>query len=172
MIGGLLAVTVATLLAGPLIADGQHEATVTWTKVSATAGCWFFVGPEDIGRDQRLGVDACVSRRGDDLTISVSGVPFRGKLMSSPVALSRRSTHEHGGSWTVEQHLSLVPARSGAATLSGTYRYTECEPNERTCTGTCQIRADITIALSKRSCGPAVADAGRDRASAAVIVER
>ena len=157
---GFVALAVATLLAG--VGEGQHEAVVTWNNVSATAGCWFFVGPEDIGRDQRLGEDACVSRRGDEVTVSISGVPFRGRATVPTAALSRRSTHEHNGRWLVEQRLVLS---GDSPVVRGSYTYTECEPTERGCTGTCQIRADVEIRITQRSCGAAVADHARGEAS-------
>ena len=122
------------------------EVAVTWAVSEATPGCFFFSGPGRLGRNDSLGSRACVTP-GPRPVISFGSAVFHG----SPRGIQRRSTHVHGGPWTVDEALS--GGLSGDGRFEGAYQYTECQQGSP-CPGHCRIRATVSFTPIGR-CGDA-----------------
>ena len=122
------------------------EVAVTWTISDATSGCFFFSGPGRLGRDNALGSRACVTP-GARPVVSFGSAVFRG----SASGLRRRSTHQHGGPWTVTE--ALDGGLSGDGRFDGEYRYSECQAGA-VCPGRCRIQATVAFTPIGR-CGDA-----------------
>lgn len=109
---------------------------VQWSGVHATDGCFFFSGPAGLGRDDALGDRACVVV-GGRASASFGGATFTGV----GGRLTRQSTHDFDGPWTVTEALTGALSDDGA--FSGTYAYRECEKG-RQCPGRCRIEATVS----------------------------
>jgi hypothetical protein len=137
---------------GPIADDMAVQ--VEWSSIRRTPGCWYFSGPSDVGRDDRLGPEAHWRKNGETATLSFGALAFSG----SPVRLERTSAHDSGGRWTVTEVIEgqwqaatiarheTTPCPPSDATFTGTYRYNECEERARaSCPGPCTITANIAI---------------------------
>jgi len=111
---------------------------VSWDNVRATDGCFFFSGPN--GRDDQLVDTAVFERNGTELTVTINKkVVFKGSLTKDGFSVARKSQHDYGGPWTVDE--SIAGPRPVEGSLRASYRYNECEqgtkcPNQCTITGT------------------------------------
>lgn len=113
------------------------EVAVSWTVSEATPGCFFFSGPGRLGRSSTLGNRACVTPSPHPI-IAFGAAVFKG----SARGIRRRSHHQHGGAWTVDEELS--GGLSGDGRFEGEYRYTECQKGAA-CPGVCRIRATVSF---------------------------
>lgn len=115
------------------------EYRVAWRDVTSTEGCFFFSGPQDLGRDDHLG-DA--ARQLGDVLVITPAYEFR---LAGPGTFVRQASHEYGGAWTSRETLTLAPASSAMGEgLVGRYHYDEIGPGE-TAPGTCHIDARIEL---------------------------
>jgi len=114
-------------------------AQVTWAAVSSTNGCFFFSGPD--GRDDKLIGDARFSRDGDQLTLTIDKVVFRGRITNLDFVVTRRSRHDYDGPWNVDEKITgkLLEGR-----IDARYRYHECEVGTK-CPGPCTIDGTIVF---------------------------
>lgn len=116
--------------------EGQGiKVAVHWSGVTATSGCFFFSGPNGLGRDDALGTTACVTP-GASARVSFGSAVFSG----STAGLVRRSSHRYGGEW--QAHERLDGALQSDGRFSGSYRYAECQVG-KACPGSCAISATV-----------------------------
>jgi hypothetical protein len=110
-----------------------------WRDVTSTDGCFFFSGPADLGRDDHLGTEARMS----------GGVLELGPALTfrevSPGTWMREAPHEHGGTWTSRETITLTPTTSAFGEgFVGHYHYDELAPGT-TAPGTCHIDARLEL---------------------------
>lgn len=113
---------------------------VEWGNVKTTPGCFYFSGPD--GRDDTLVGAAVIDRAGTDLTITIAGVAFRGVIRDGELVVTRTSSHDYGGAWTVTE---TIRGRFVEGALRGKYHYNECEARAARCPGICVIDADLAL---------------------------
>lgn len=117
----------------------QWVARVHYAQVDSSTACFFFSGPEDLGRETTLGAQATWRRDGVSVTLDFGeGVLFRGRE-GETVELTRDSTYEYSGIWTVRER--IVGTMHGQ-TFDGEYSYEECDGRSE-CPGRCTIRARV-----------------------------
>lgn len=110
-----------------------------WRDVTSTAGCFFFSGPTDLGRDDHLGDDARMS--GGTLELGPALVFHE----AAPGTWVREAPHEYGGTWTSRETITLTPTSSPAGDgFVGRYHYDEISPGT-TAPGTCHIDARLEL---------------------------
>ena len=132
---------------------GIRPANVRWGTPASRGSCFFFSGPGDIGRDDRLGAAAEWVERGNRITLRFGvGVRFQGRRRGSSVRLTRVTEHSFGGKWRVTEVISgtLTVSRSGGdrgcRVLKADYTYAECHLGDASrCPGPCWIRAPLTV---------------------------
>jgi hypothetical protein len=113
---------------------------VSWQDVQATTGCFFFSGPN--GRDDQLVGSAVFERNGSELTVTINKIAFRGTIGKDGFSVIRKSHHDYGGSWEVDESISGPRPAEGA--LRASYRYNECEKGTR-CPNQCTINGTIVF---------------------------
>lgn len=119
---------------------------VSFTDVTEqTPTCFYFSGPGELGRDDRLGDSAIL----DETSLTFASGPEFG-LNASGVFV-RASSHDYDGIWTVHETISLT--RSSENRFVGEYHYEEFEPGATT-PGQCRI--DARIVLGAPGVGPSV----------------
>jgi hypothetical protein len=120
------------------------RASIAWNVTETTPPCFFFSGPEQLGRDDHLGEHGYWIERGGRFELSFGpGITFGGERTREGVTLSRRSVHDFEGKWVATETLRLE-RRDGA--WIGTYGYTECEVRApETCPGHCVVTASVQI---------------------------
>lgn len=140
----------------PTSATPHFDAVVTWSNVRSTAGCFFFSGPQDLGRDDHLGGRARFEATTEGATLAFGAARFTGA--SAPeIHLSRTTTHDFGGAWRVtetldgrwvtpaiQHHLDTPCTDAAPRTIEARYVYHEYEGQAST-PGHCTITADVTI---------------------------
>lgn len=114
----------------PANANARPVAAATGTMrvafrdvVTQTPGCFFFSGPEDLGRDDHLGTAATFDGR--ELAFGPD-IRFLSQASGSDLVLLRESLHAFSGSWRVRESITLVPSGAG---FVGRYRYDEIDPS-------------------------------------------
>lgn len=119
---------------------------VTWSNITSTATCFFFSGPAQLGRNDHLGNEATWRDDGGNLTLDFGEqVVFRGTMTGSNVTFLRRSSHDFGSKWDIEEQIDGVVA---GALLTASYEYHECNTtNSRECPSECEITAQLTITI-------------------------
>jgi hypothetical protein len=119
---------------------------VEWSEISRTAGCFFFSGPGELGRDDQLGTTARWSTTGDEVALLFApSLVFRGAMTDDHVVLSRRSSHDYLSKWDIEE---TIEGAVEGGTLGARYHYSECDTRQRqSCPGRCVIDATVTIVL-------------------------
>jgi hypothetical protein len=130
----------------PVARLGPTQVQVQWSNVQRTATCFFFSGPERLGRDDQLGSSAQWVVEGERVTLTFDQrATFRGTLSGSRLDLHRRSSHDFGSKWAVEERISGTIVNGS---FQGSYGYTECDTRRReTCPGECTISADVRIEI-------------------------
>jgi hypothetical protein len=124
---------------------------VSFTDVTEqTPTCFYFSGPGELGRDDRLGASAIL----DETSLTFASGPEFG-LNASGVFV-RASSHDYDGIWTVHETITLT--RSSENRFVGEYHYEEFEPGATT-PGQCRI--DARIVLGAPEVEPAVSEATR-----------
>ena len=119
---------------------------VKWRKTVLTRGCFYFSGPNRIGRDNKLGVRATLERRGfGSLRLSFGVALFEGTAHGGKVRLTRKSDHGYQGSVWRTREMIVGTLRGGV--LSGAYSYEECNTGgHKRCPGHCRITARLRAA--------------------------
>jgi hypothetical protein len=112
---------------------------VAFREVVSSPGCFFFSGPGELGRDDRLGEHAELDA--ERLRFSPTIELTRVELPDGSVTWSRESIHEFGGPWRVREAITLLPSGAGWV---GRYRYQELSPGATT-PGTCTIDARVEL---------------------------
>ncbi len=127
------------------VGPGDRSVRVAWDTAERTAGCFFFSGPADLGRDDHLGASARLTWNGEDVTLAFGALRFTGRADASGVHLSRRSDHQYGGRWVVTEHIDgrLERGDDGCTILRATYRYREGMEGSQP--GHCTIRAALAV---------------------------
>jgi hypothetical protein len=113
---------------------------VAWEDVVTTNGCFFFSGPN--GRDDQLVGTAVFQRNGSELKVTINNVVFRGTLRDDGFSVSRKSRHDYGGPWEVDE--TITGPRPVEGSIRATYRYTECEQGTK-CPNICTIKGTIVF---------------------------
>ena len=113
---------------------------VSWQDVRTTSGCFFFSGPD--GRDDQLVGTAVFERNGSELTVTINKVVFRGVLTKDGFSVARKSRHDYGGPWDVDETIAGPKPVEGS--LRAIYRYNECELGTK-CPNTCSIQGTLVL---------------------------
>lgn len=120
--------------------DKPKKLKVVWGKVTSTDGCFFFSGPN--GRDIQLTGYATISQVGSELTIQFDQTAFRGELTDGGFEVTRRSQHEFGGKWTIDEKIRGKLTPGGGAVAR--YKYNECQDGTA-CPGRCTIEGELQL---------------------------
>lgn len=126
---------------------GTHPVNVHWSSIrTRPAGCFFFSGPGELGRDNPLGTTATLTWRGPLLELHFGAVTFTGRRTGARVVLSRQSTHAFSGDWRVTERMQGTEAQVGpdCRGLRLTYGYEECQDGQA-CPGQCRLDAQLTV---------------------------
>jgi hypothetical protein len=124
------------------LAASSAPVLVTWSNLRSTPGCFFFSGPESLGRDDHLGGFATLTTTAMGAELAFDGaLVFSGAASGPTISVSRSAPHDFGGTWTSRE--TIVLSRSGAAWV-GTYHYDEHE-GAATAPGTCHIDASVVV---------------------------
>lgn len=116
---------------------------VQWSNVSSSGGCFFFSGPDGLGRDDLLGTRATYLDGGQMARLWFDPrVVFEGYLATVPFTLVRTSVHEYSGRWSVRETFALEALPGGV--FRGRYHYDELDPSGNP-TGHCNIDALVTM---------------------------
>lgn len=118
---------------------------VRWASIRRTDGCWFFSGPGELGRDDRLGTTAAWTRTGDQVSLRFGAVRFEGTIAGDRVTLRRVSEHASGRGWRVTETIEGTLTGGACPTLTARYHYDECEIGSASCPGQCHLDAAITL---------------------------
>jgi hypothetical protein len=131
-------------LVGVEVEATRPGGNVTWSRVRASPGCWFFSGPGHLGRDDHLGWLASVDAGARRVEVRFGPHAFRGPRVPE-LALVRETNPRHLGPWTVTETLDGKLTADGG--FSGTYTYRECDRSgAEGCPNRCVIRAGVGIA--------------------------
>jgi hypothetical protein len=124
-------------------ARSDRPLQVQWSNVTSSSGCFFFSGPESLGRDDHLGAVASYASDGRTARLVFDGrVIFEGFLGTQPFTLVRTSVHQYSGTWSVRETFALDPLGQGA--FRGRYHYDELDPSGNP-TGSCNIDALVML---------------------------
>ncbi len=125
-------------------APARRAQSVRWSSVVDTPPCFYFSGPEALGRDDHLGTHAILSTDAQRIRLDFGdNVVFSGELRNGHVSLHRSSSHDFGsGKWEADESITLQEAPEG--TWSGHYHYDERDPATHE-VGRCHIDASIAI---------------------------
>jgi hypothetical protein len=122
---------------------GAAPMQVQWSDVTSSGGCFFFSGPDSLGRDDHLGARASYAQDGQTARLAFDGrVVFEGYLATQPFTLVRTSVHQYSGTWSVRETFALDPLGQGA--FRGRYHYDELDPSGNP-TGSCNIDALVML---------------------------
>ena len=118
-----------------------------WSGIRTTPGCFFFSGPENLGRDTHLGADAAMVWEGDRVTLFFppEAADFEGALdpEAGRLRVERRAGYDFDAKWEVREVIEGVWAGGG---FDGTYHYEECTMAAFTpCAGKCTIDARLVL---------------------------
>jgi len=118
----------------------QH---VTWSEVTDTAPCFYFSGPEALGRDDHLGAQANLTITEPHVRLDFGhNIVFTGTHREGAITLHRSASHDFNeGKWESEETITLQ--RSNGAWI-GRYHYDERDPESRA-VGRCHIDATLRI---------------------------
>ena len=121
----------------------EQPLQVQWSNVTSSQSCFFFSGPESLGRDDHLGARASYASDGRTARLVFDGrVMFEGFLGTQPFTLVRTSVHQYSGTWSVRETFALDPLGQGA--FRGRYHYDELDPSGNP-TGSCNIDALVVL---------------------------
>ena len=145
--GGVVVIEVGTVgngNPGPSPAMSPRTVRLVWTEIQATDGCFFFSGPEALGRDDHLGVSAVWLDDGRSAQLAFDRqVVFTGYAPAATLVLTRTSAHEYGGDpWSVRETLALEDI--GRDERRGRYHYDELDLAGAP-SGNCHIDAFVTM---------------------------
>ena len=133
---------------GPLHAGGDGSTTttnrVTWHDIKAADGCFFFSGPEGMGRDDNHGRKATIRRSGAEIVVAFEKTRFRGRIKKSGrFSAVRKAKYEYSGAqWETTETIS---GHWRGGKLDGRYSYEECDPTgEEGCPTNCTIKAGVS----------------------------
>jgi len=133
-------------VASPPLPRPDIPLRVQWFGVSSSQGCFFFSGPETLGRDDHLGARASYREDGQSAHLRFDGaVVFDGYMGTIPFTLVRTSVHEYSGRWSVRETFALERLPNGV--LRGGYHYDELGPTGDA-TGHCHIAASVLMTPS------------------------
>jgi hypothetical protein len=141
---------------GCLNPSGTRDVAVVWSNVTRSGGCFFFSGPEGLGRDTNLGTSARWEEGGSNVALVFGPARFVGEPGRAPLTLVRTSGYEFNGRWRVTETITgqwTKPAPlvqtimlEQCPEFEGTYAYQECHEGSPTeCPGHCVINAKIRI---------------------------
>ena len=121
---------------------GQNTTTfkLAWQDVRSTSGCFFFSGPN--GRDDQLVGTALFERNGTELTVTINKAVFRGTITKDGFSVTRKSRHDYGGPWDVDE--AIAGPRPVEGSLRASYRYNECELGTK-CPNNCSIQGTLVL---------------------------
>ncbi|MDP2341179.1 MAG: hypothetical protein Q8O67_09485 [Deltaproteobacteria bacterium] len=155
-----LAETIPFLTAPPVVdvvevvEDRSEAAVASWSKVKPSGGCWFFSGPDGLGRDHDLGSEARMLREGAALTVRFGTATFQGDVDArGRVVLQHKGDGADGGDgWLYNETLT---GKLSGNTLVAQYAYRECELDGRggcpvVSRGNCTISGAVTINAAPR----------------------
>jgi hypothetical protein len=111
------------------------QPNVVWADVVATEGCFFFSGPQQLGRDTDLG--SMASFTADRTALSFGSVRFTG----DEGTYTRTQTHRFGGPWVIEE---TIAGHWEEGVFVGVYAYREREATA-TAWGRCRIDARLAV---------------------------
>lgn len=116
---------------------------VSWSALVDTPPCFYFSGPEDLGRNDHLGRRAALSIVDQHVRLDFgSNILFDGELQGDRVTLHRSSSHDYDtGKWEAEETITL---QATASTWVGHYHYDERDP-ETHAVGRCHIDASVHL---------------------------
>jgi hypothetical protein len=126
-----------------VVVEHGLPARATWSAVQPSGGCWFFSGPEGLGRDHALGADARIDRDGQALTLWFGDASFKGDVdaAGNVVLTHQGSGDDNGSGWLYRETFT---GTFHDDTLNAGYGYRECELDGR---GGCPVvsRGHCTI---------------------------
>ena len=122
---------------------------VTWSEVTDTAPCFYFSGPEALGRNDHLGTQAFLTISEPHARLDFgSNIVFSGAHQEGAITLHRSSSHDYNeGKWESEETITLQRIANGS--WVGRYHYDERDPETRT-VGRCHIDATLRVDASVR----------------------
>lgn len=126
----------------PAVVRNKVDLRTAWTDVAASAGCWYFSGPN--GRETRLAGPITLVRDGDKVTATIGGATFTGTYRDSELDLARDATHRFDDLWTTHER---IHGAFESGKITGHYHYEECEQGTR-CPNHCTIEATLELSAT------------------------
>jgi hypothetical protein len=124
--------------------------------VTRSSNCFFFSGPQGLGRDTTLGTSARWEEEGPSVALAFGVARFVGDPRRAPLQLTRTANHEFNGRWRITETITGQWSKPNAVVqtlmqgecpeFEGTYAYQEChEGHPAECPGPCVISAKIRL---------------------------
>ena len=133
----------------PPVRSEPRPVVVAWSGIQRNPGCFYFSGPGALGRDDQLGEQARWSEtdEGEVLLDFGERIQFRGVRVGPRVFLSRRSAHDFGNKWRIDEQLE---GEIIGDTFEARYAYQECDTSgTEGCPGRCIIEARVTVTIPR-----------------------